>query len=47
MALKILKESPKKLPKGADRFLWNEVPVVKSETPQDFARILKGLKKNA
>ena len=44
MALKILKKDetkePPKLPEGADRFLWTEVPVKQP----DYANILKGKK---
>lgn len=45
MALKILKkedakpEPPQRLPEGADRFVWTELPVIKSA--RSFAEVLK------
>jgi hypothetical protein len=55
MALKFVEKTdktektPEKLPEGADRFLWNEVPV--AERPpikkSDYAWILKGEKPSA
>lgn len=43
MALKMLKKAERpKLPEGADRFLWTEVPVPVKKP--GYAKILKGEK---
>lgn len=47
MALKILKKEPKpeqRLPEGADRFVWTEIPGAVKPHPK-YAEVLKGPKK--